>query len=207
MKNKTVLGLAAAALMAATSAATAADIPGSVGAYSAPAAYRPYNWMGPYLGVNLGYEWGSVSRNSTEPSGLAGGLQAGYNWQSGQFVFGGETDLQISAADDVLAPWKFANPWFGTMRARAGFAANNILFYGTGGIAYGTLRGEFLGLSESKASAGWTLGAGMEVGFTPSWSAKVEYLYLDLASRSYSITGTTNGLSANVLRFGVNYRF
>ena len=36
--------------------------------------------------------------------GIAGGIQVGYNWQSGQFVFGGETDLQLSGADDTFAP-------------------------------------------------------------------------------------------------------
>jgi outer membrane immunogenic protein len=204
MKNKTIFVMAAAALMAA-SAAEAADLPGGFNSYSP--AYAAYNWMGPYVGANIGYEWGSVSNNPTRPYGLMGGVEAGYNWQSGQFVFGAETDLQISAADDVMAPWKFANPWFGTLRARAGYAANNILFYGTAGLAYGTLRAEAAGLSESKTSTGWTIGGGMEVGFTPNWSAKVEYLYLNLASRTYSLTGTTNGLGANVLRFGVNYRF
>jgi outer membrane immunogenic protein len=205
MKNKTIIAMAAVALLAATSAAKTADLPG--GSYSAPTAYGAYNWMGPYVGLNLGYEWGSVRNSGTNPSGLAGGLQAGYNWQSGQLVIGGETDLQLSAADDVLAPYKFSNPWFGTLRGRVGYASNNMLFYGTAGIAYGTLRAEFLGLSESKSSAGWTIGAGMEVGLTPNWSAKVEYLYFNLASRAYSVTATSNGLSSNVLRLGVNYRF
>ena len=66
-----------------------------------------------------------------DPSGVAGGVQVGYNWQRGQFVFGGETDLQVSDADDRFASWKFSNPWFGTLRARAGFAMNNVLLYGT----------------------------------------------------------------------------
>lgn len=204
MKNRTILVLAAVTL-SATSTANAADISRSLGSYSP--AYAAYSWMGPYVGANIGYEWGSLSNNPTKPSGLMGGLQAGYNWQSGQLVVGAETDLQISGADDVLAPWKFANPWFGTLRARAGLAANNILFYGTGGLAYGGLRAEMAGLSESKTSTGWTLGGGMEVGFTPNWSAKVEYLYLNLAARTYAVTGTTHGLSANILRFGVNYHF
>ena len=50
-----------------------------------------------------------------------GGVQAGYNVQYSQFVFGGETDLQVSGANDTFAPWKFSNPWFGTLRARAGW--------------------------------------------------------------------------------------
>ena len=47
----------------------------------------------------------------------------------------------------------------------------------------------------------------MEVGFTPNWTAKVEYLYMDLGSRSFSGTGTDNGLQSSYLRFGVNYHF
>ena len=47
----------------------------------------------------------------------------------------------------------------------------------------------------------------MEVGFTPNWSAKVEYLYMDLGNRFYTHIGTDNGLQASYLRFGVNYHF
>ena len=105
-------------------------------------APRVYSWTGPYVGANFGYQSGSVTNNSAGPSGALGGVQGGYNWQLNQFVFGGETDLQFSGADDVFAPWKFSNPWFGTLRGRAGFAVNNIFFYGTLGLAYGTLRAQ-----------------------------------------------------------------
>ena len=77
---------------------------------------------GAYAGVNAGYEWGNVSNSATEPNGFLGGLQAGYNWQSGQFVLGAETDIQATGADDTFAPYKFSNPWFGTFRGRAGWA-------------------------------------------------------------------------------------
>src|SRR5262245_13333596 len=62
-------------------------------------------------------------------------------------------------------------------------------------------------IDENKTLVGWTAGLGMEVGFTPNWSAKVEYLYVDLGSRFYTVTGTDNGLQASYLRFGVNYHF
>src|SRR5208282_823800 len=90
--------------------------------YSAPAPSGLYNWSGPYAGLNVGYEWGRITNTAGSPSGLAGGGQVGYNWQSGQFVFGGETDLQISGANDTFAPYEFSNPWFGTLRGRAGVA-------------------------------------------------------------------------------------
>ncbi len=203
----TVAG-AMAGLAAASTAASAADIQrGPTPYYSAPASGTYYNWSGAYAGVNLGYQWGSVGGTSTNPSGIAGGLQGGYNWQSGQFVFGGETDLQISAADDTFAPYKFSNPWFGTLRGRAGMAMNNILFYATLGLAYGGLKGEAAGLTETKTHVGWTAGLGVEVGFTPNWSAKIEYLYSDLSSRAYSITGGENGMDSSLIRVGVNYHF
>ena len=47
----------------------------------------------------------------------------------------------------------------------------------------------------------------MEVGFAPNWSAKVEYLYMDLGSRTYTVTAADNGLQASYLRLGVNYHF
>lgn len=205
--QKTIFG-AGLAVAIATASAQAADLPrGQYRPYAPPPAMAVYSWMGPYLGANLGYQWGETTNNPTEPSGIAGGLQAGYNFQTGQFVFGGEADIQLSGAEDTFAPWKFSNPWFGTVRGRAGVAMNNILFYATGGLAYGNLRGEVGGLSENRTGLGWTAGLGMEVGLTQNWSAKVEYLYVDLTDRSYTVTRTDNGLESNLLRFGVNYRF
>ncbi len=194
------------AIAAISSPAVAADM--ARGPYYAPQApVTGYNWAGLYAGVNVGYQWGTTTNNPTNPSGVAGGVQVGYNWQSGQFVFGGETDLQISGADDTFAPWKFSNPWFGTLRGRAGVAFNNILIYGTLGLAYGGVRGEIAGLSESKTHIGWAGGVGVEVGLNRAWSARAEYLYVDLNDRLYTITGVKNGLESNLLRFGVNYRF
>ena len=72
-----------------------------------------HGWQGAYVGANLGYQWGRVSGTPADPSGVTGGVQLGYNWQFGQFVFGGEADMQLSDADDKFASWKFSNPWFG----------------------------------------------------------------------------------------------
>ena len=205
--KRSILAATVATIVAASGAALAADLPRGPSPFYAPAPASGYNWSGPYAGLNLGYQWGTVSNSSTDPSGLVGGGQFGYNWQNGQFVFGGEADLQLSSADDTFAPYKFSNPWFGTVRGRIGYALNNILFFATGGLAYGDVKGELNALTESKTEIGWTLGGGMEVGFTPNWSAKVEYLYMDLADRAYSITGVNNGFSSSMLRFGINYHF
>jgi outer membrane immunogenic protein len=203
--KKTLFAAVLAAGLAAAGSADAADL--------RPAPYAPiaqsglYNWSGAYAGLNLGYEWGKVTNSAVNPSGLAGGGQVGYNWQSGQFVFGGETDLQLSGADDTFAPFKFSNPWFGTLRGRAGVAFNNVLLYATLGLAYGDLKAQTAGLDETRTELGWTGGVGLEYGFAPNWSARVEYLYLDLGSRGFTLTNANNGLQANLLRFGINYHF
>ena len=122
MRNKFFAAGIAVAISAG--AAAAADIQRP--AYYAPAApVAPvgiYNWQGPYLGLNVGYQWGQTRNNPTAPAGITGGLQGGYNFQNGQFVFGAETDLQLSGAEDTFAPWKFSNPWWGSLRGRAGVA-------------------------------------------------------------------------------------
>jgi outer membrane immunogenic protein len=202
------LGVVALMAIASTTSAEAADMNyGSRVPYTVNQPLNAYSWAGPYLGGNIGYGWGSVEHNPTKPSGFAGGVQAGYNWQTGPWVFGIEGDIQATGADDTFAPWKFSNPWFGTVRGRAGYAFSNILFFGTGGLAFGELRGETFGLSESHTNAGWTLGAGAEFGFAPNWSAKVEYLYVDLSNSNFTITGTSNGYRFGLVRAGVNYHF
>src|SRR5882762_962180 len=162
----------AVALIAAgwTASAQAADLPyGSHPPYTVNQPLNAYSWAGPYLGGNLGYAWGSVDNNPTKPSGFLGGVQAGYNWQNGPWVFGLEGDIQASGANDTFAPWKFSNPWFGTVR--------------------------------------WTAGAGAEMGFAPNWTAKIEYLYVDLSNSRFTITGLPNGYQFGLVRLGVNYRF
>ena len=191
-----------------TAPALAADYP-RYGAtpQMAAAPFSAYNWNGAYVGLNLGYQFGKATNWGAEPNGFAGGLQAGYNWQSGQWVFGAETDLQLSGADDTFAGYKFSNPWFGTLRGRAGIAMNNVLLYLTAGLAYGRGRVEFAGLSESHAHVGWTLGLGVEVALTQNWSARAEFLYVDLNDHTYGLTGLGHGFESSLLRFGVNYRF
>ena len=206
--KKTLCATALATAFAASGAASAADLPRSPAPYYNPPPASVYNWSGVYAGLNLGYGgWGTVTNSGAEPSGLLGGGQLGVNWQSGQFVYGVEGDLQGSGENDTFAGYKFSNPWFGTVRGRVGYAFNNILIYGTLGLAVGDLKGQFGGVVESHTEAGWAGGVGAEIGFTPAWSVKAEYLYMDLADRGFSITGMNNGYSSNILRLGVNYHF
>lgn len=192
-----------AAAITSAGAAGAADVPRPYA--TAPYLVSAHGWTGPYVGGQLGYQWGSMA--GARPSGIAGGVRAGYNAQAGAFVFGGEADLNRSGAEDRFAGWKFSNPWFGTLRARVGYAFSNVLVYGTLGLAVGGGRAELGGASESRTHAGWAAGGGMEIGLTAAWSARVEYLYVDLSDRPYGLTGANHGIDSNLLRIGVNYRF
>lgn len=195
---KRAIGLAFAAMFSIS--AQAADLrPGSV-PYMSHGMFAAYNWSGPYIGANLGYEFGNLS-------GIMGGGQIGYNFQYNQFVFGADADLQASNADETFAAYKFSNPWFGTMRGRFGMAFNNVMLFATAGLAYGAGEVEIGALAETRTSFGWTVGLGIEVGFTPQWTAKAEYLYIDLADKGYVLSGTSHGVESSIVRMGVNYRF
>jgi outer membrane immunogenic protein len=207
MKQKLFGAATAIALTFTTGAALAADIPrGPVPYYTTPVPLM-YSWVGPYLGVNVGYQWGSVTNWPADPNGFLGGIQAGYNWQYGQFVYGLETDIQASGAEDTFANAKFSNRWFGTLRGRAGWSFNNILLYGTLGFAYGGGRVQVPGATQSSTHGGYAAGVGIEVGFAPNWTAKAEYLFVDLSNKAYAPTGFSHGFESSVLRFGANYRF
>ena len=183
---------------------------------------------------------GGFPTASLSPKGFLGGLQLGYNWQTSNFVLGLETDIQGAAikasATQVLAPGlavvgtstvEHKLNWFGTVRGRLGVAQNNWLFYGTGGLIYGGVESSltqsaptapafFVTDSRSTTRAGWTIGAGTEVGLG-KWTAKFEYLYYDMGRDTVTVqgtgvfTGTTYSASqrtaGQILRAGLNYRF
>ena len=153
--------------------------------------------------------------------GLAGG-QIGYNWQSGAWVFGLETDAQwtgqrgatsfcLTAACPVggfVANAEYRLQWFGTARARAGWLVDpRVLLYVTGGAAYGEVKADYtagivgvplVGSSISSTRLGWTVGGGIEGMLSPNWTVKAEYLYVDLGSvASGGLGGATTAILAN----------
>src|SRR5262245_28058391 len=100
MPMKTFLRSAAAVVALMATPAAAADL--YRGPAFAAAPFSGYNWNGAYIGVNLGYQWGKVTNwPNTNPSGVMGGGQIGYNWQiHPNWVLGVEADIQASAAED-----------------------------------------------------------------------------------------------------------
>jgi outer membrane immunogenic protein len=219
---KTKLAILAVAIATSASCALAADMPQ---AYSrAPVAVSPaYDWTGFYLGAMGGYGFSdnaSVNGFATTNAGLKGGFAGatlGANYQIGQFVFGIEDDFAwsgigktwpatfgVAVQDRMLA--------FGTITGRAGFAANNVLFYGKGGYAYmlNELSGTGFGATvwERRYHSGWTIGAGLEYAFAGTWSAKVEYMFAQyLASPYILLNNATLAADVHTIKAGINYRF
>ena len=94
----------------------------------------------------------------------------------------GSTCGAISAVVPPPISCQTQSEWLATVRGRVGYAFDRILFYGTAGAAFGNVQ---TGLNppstfDSTVEAGWTVGAGLEVAFAPNWTAKVEYLFVDL---------------------------
>jgi outer membrane immunogenic protein len=223
MKNFVALCLAACVLVAAQRAG-AADL--SVAPlYKAPPAEvtQAYNWTGFYIGANGGGGWGHSFWNA-QPTGvgLSGGLAggtAGYNWQTGKVVLGVEGDVDWSGLQGTRtsipcpAGCTTSDTWLSTVRGRVGYAFDRIMPYVTGGLAVGDIRAATPGFAGgTSTNAGWTVGAGLEVALPGNWTAKAEYLRVDLGNFNCGVgcgvSPTDNvSLHENVFRAGVNYHF
>ena len=195
----------------------------------------------------------SAGASVVTPAGGIGGVQIGYNWQGGpNWLAGFEADVQgsaqkatscvLSCLTEPVVPitQTFTNTqnldYFATFRGRFGFVDRGNLFYVTGGGAYGhvnqTLNSTITtaaGASITSASTvenkfGWVVGAGVESSLGGNWTAKVEYLYMDLGSitTAYNFVtpagvvgagptplsfGSTSTIRDNIIRAGLNYRF
>lgn len=184
------------------------------------------NWGGFYLGGNVGTTnaqdtsslvipaTGTNERFNLAPDGYNAGVQAGYNWQAANLVFGIEGDFQgayardkdtcivtCSAATSVAIEARL--PWFATARGRIGYSIGSTLFYATGGYATGEVKTRIteavVGLPTQtfdfkRNRSGYTVGGGIETPFTflglfgSNWTVKTEYLYVDLGRTSDTFT-------------------
>lgn len=206
-----------------------------------------FNWTGPYAGIHIGYGLGNgdtsfsalnanfgdlaPSKLSPNPNGVVGGLQAGYNYQTGCFVFGIEADFSgsgmsgnktaspvINNAGDALPGTSLTASegvnWFGTLRPRVGYTViPSVLVYGTGGLAYGNVSysastdyrpilGSVYPVSFSSTKVGWAAGGGVEYAVSKCWTVKAEYLYVDLGDQS----ATANGVPGTGFQVGYKWQ-
>jgi outer membrane immunogenic protein len=185
-------------------------------------------------------------QTSLKPQGVIGGVQGGYNWQTNNIVLGFEADADWAGGSasrsltlgpafagnpDDVATNKTRETFLGTVRGRLGWTTGDALFYGTGGLAVGTLSTtdtfcafgcvtpptDFTSGSGSTTRAGWTGGVGAEYHFRANWSAKVEYLYVDLGSFNATIPSNlvapaqditvSHHFADNLVRGGINFHF
>jgi outer membrane immunogenic protein len=188
--------------------------------------------------------------NRSKMDGVVGGAQIGYNWQMQNWLWGVEGDFQgtgqrgihsYTCPSGVCTALVSVTPvlpgpalpvaltqqldWFGTARVRGGFLVSpTVLLYATGGLAYGQVdsRSTLVGATTSNIiHPGWTVGAGVEGVIVGDWTAKLEYLYVDLGrvsdtfnSSLVALGGATLLLSSfnsritdNIVRVGFNYKF
>lgn len=202
--------LSGLAVLAFAGTAIAADVPARPIYTKAPPAF---SWDGWYIGAHGGYAFGKSDLTTLagfeglDPAGGFGGLQLGYmrhltpNW-----VLGFEVDASFGDVSDG----RVSVDYFGTARTRVGYATGPWLLYATGGAAWAWSEvGVVGGSGHELAHAGWTVGAGLEYAFAPRWSARLEYLYLDLDTvrTTRGAANVVNDLSFSLIRFGLNYRF
>jgi outer membrane immunogenic protein len=197
-----------------------------------------YSWTGIYFGINGGYAFGQATPMSLYSSdfsafnfntnGWLGGVTAGAQIQSGHTVIGVEGDIgwtningsstgviKFNGAPIGSATLSSSLSSISTLRTRVGYAYDNWLFYGTGGIAVTNETSNLTGpigfacgtgafnsppcSSLTNLHFGLTAGGGFEYGITPNISAKLEYLWVG--------AGALNTLNENIVRGGINWRF
>ena len=209
--------------------AMAADMP-----LKAPVLKAVYDWTGFYVGGAVGYGGGSLGAGTNalpeqgaffphSSTGLIGGFDVGYLKQfPNHVVLGIEADTSFTSPVDPAAltpaPFNTTLDYIGTVRGRVGYAFGTLMPYVTGGFAWGHSHvdindsGGSIVASPGQYQSGWTAGAGVEFAVSGNWSAKLEYDYIDLAHRTFDLSGFgLPGLNVepniNLVKVGLNYRF
>lgn len=237
--------VASAAMLSALSmSALAADLPNTKGppAFAPPPPPPVFSWTGFYIGGQVGYEWGTSAPslvfkptytfedpfNSYNDQGVVGGLHAGYNYQISEFVVGIEGDVEGSSYNgSSMTGLPTCSPGCtlstrsdiqGSIRGRIGWAWDRVLFYGTGGAAFASIRNalqyETLVDSQTFGRVGWTAGGGVEYAIDPNWSVRVEYRYTDYGAYYLDLINTDGGVASvrererdNRVEAGFSYKF
>ncbi|WP_024511705.1 outer membrane beta-barrel protein [Bradyrhizobium sp. ARR65] len=174
-----------------------------------------YDWSGFYVGGFGGYGFGNQNvNNATGPAGFAdftanfeshgpfGGGEIGYNWQSGNLVFGVEVDgagTNIQGNDNFALGWNDANKlsWVASLRARGGITVDRLLLFFTGGWATGDIEhtntNPGAGVDQFTAHrSGLAAGGGLAYAIRDNLIGKFEYRYYDLGT--YHRDAPTNGV-------------
>ena len=211
-----------------TDVTLAADIP-VMADDAGPAASAPYAWSGLYMGANLGGAWANRAldidgRDRPDPfsSEFIGGFQLGYNLHDGHFLLGIEGDIDGASFGHPNIPMptplglvqaSASQQWIGTLAARFGVTSDRWLAYAKAGGGWAQDSAELnlpngRAWSGSATNSGWLLGGGLEYGFKPNWTVKIEYDYLALGSWT-AFTEPAAGWNRDIqwIKVGINYKF
>ncbi len=179
----------------------------------APIAELPVaSWAGPYAGLNIGYGFSSHTKapdvgTDIDTDGFVGGAFAGYNWQSDNFVFGGEADLGYNGVKGSSNGIESKGGMEGSLRARLGYAVTpDILLYGTAGGAARSLKVDDGVSSDTNTMLGWTAGVGSDIKLTDNIFGRVEYRYTDFGHEDFDNVGRVKA-NDNRVTFGVGMKF
>ncbi len=182
-----------------------------------------YDWSGLYFGAEVGagmFDPHSSAANLIQPTstGIDGGLRIGANYQINSIVLGAEANFDLSSNSATAS---CANPAFkcnaasdynGSVRARLGFAADRIMFYGTGGYGIANYKGftnNGVNFPDSKQVGGWVAGAGIEYAMNQHWLLSAEYLHSQYGAvtLNYDVPYPSTGPSLDQVMVGIAYKF
>ena len=175
-------------------------------------------WTGGYIGLSLGRSWGSTQIDTNaghftlDTNGGQVGGYAGYTWQSGRFVIGGEAELSGGTLQGTNANANVSQDlnWMGAVRGRAGFlVAPPLYVYGLAGVAWTDMTIRSNGLDRNQSFAGFQVGAGAEYRLHDNWSLRLDYTYTGLGSerRDFPNGGQHVEPDISTVRAGLSFRF
>lgn len=175
------------------------------------------DWSGIYFGAHAGFAGAQFNNEvptfpgpTDEAASFIGGAQLGYNWQSDSIVFGAEFDASPIDLEGDSAAGRFQEDFITTARLRAGAAFGQYLVYLTAGIAGTGKQANLTGLSsDSEFVLGVAGGAGIEAMLGDWWSARLEYLYVNVPDDTLTSGGTSivGGSDNHIVRAGLNLHF
>lgn len=172
-------------------------------------AYVPSG--GAFAGAQAGGHIGAAigGNGDVSPSGVTGGVYAGYTLQNGPIVGGVEADTQIASVSGDGRGGKLSQNWLTSLRARGGYAFGNVLAYGTVGPAWATSSFSRNGFSADKPLSGYTYGVGGELAVTRNISARAELRHYEFNGATYYMPGAAQKLSTsnNELLVGAGVHF
>jgi outer membrane immunogenic protein len=219
-------GTIALGILSTANVAQAADLggraPASAPGYEARDSRAPI-WQGAYIGAALDItgrattveKLGAFNKVDITNNDVAPALYAGYNFQSGPWVFGIEGDWSFQGSktkksDPTLGTLQVESGNVGSIRGRAGYAFNEWLLYGTAGVAF--LDREISATAGGKQSdwrTGFVIGLGAEYAFNPNWTARAEALAYGFGEEDVALGGVKRNVADGVgtIRLGVARKF